>query len=72
MWCAGAPAAAWAQNSPPKPESDCGLTRMCPRDPAAAAHSSAPGWFVALILLVVLAGVLAVVYRVVLARNADG
>jgi len=71
-WCAGAPAAAWAQNSPPKPETDCGVTSMCAHDPAAAAHSTTPSWFVALILLVVLAAVLAVVYRVVVARSADG
>lgn len=64
------PAAAWAQNAPPKPETDCGLTAMCPRDSTVASHGHAPSWVVALILLAVVVTLLAVAYRLIVARVA--
>ncbi len=64
------PAAAWAQNSPPKPESDCGVTAMCPRDSPVGSHGHAPSWVVALVLLAVVVALLAVAYRLVVARLA--
>jgi len=70
-WSCGVPVSAWAQNSPPKPESDCGVTTMCLRDPAVTSHGHAPSWLVALVLLAVVVVVLAVAYRFVVARHAN-
>jgi hypothetical protein len=69
---AGAPATAWAQNSPPKPDSDCGLTSMCPSDHTVVSSGHAASWVVALLMLVVVVAVLTVAYRVIVARHADG
>jgi hypothetical protein len=69
---AGAPVTAWAQNSPPKPESDCGVTSMCPSDRIVAPSGHAASWVVALFLLVVVVAVLTVAYRVIGARHANG
>lgn len=65
------PVTAWAQNSPPKPESDCGVTSMCLRDPVVTSHGHAPSWLVALVLLAVVVIVLAAAYRFVVARHAN-
>ena len=55
-----------AQNSPPKPESDCGVTRMCLTPTAPAHHDQAPLWAVELIIFGVAVVIAVLVYRLLL------
>jgi len=58
------------QNSPPKPESDCGLTRMCVNPVAPAQHDhQAPLWVVELIIFTAAVVAALVVYRLLLIRR---
>lgn len=57
------------QNSPPKPESDCGVTRMCVNPVAPAHHDQAPLWAVELIIFTVAVVVAVLAYRLMLIRR---
>jgi len=58
------------QNSPPKPESDCGLTRMCVNPlPPPHHEQQAPLWAVELIIFLVTVVVALVAYRLMLIRR---
>ena len=58
------------QNSPPKPESDCGLTRMCV-NPVTPVHRDPqmPLWTVELIIFGMAVLVALVIYRLLLVRR---
>jgi hypothetical protein len=62
------PAAA-AQNAPPKPESDCGLTEMC-RRVTNAGETHVSGRVVELLLFAVVVALVALGYRITVARQA--
>ena len=58
------------QNSPPKPESDCGLTRMCVNPVAPVHHDQqAPLWAVELIIFALAVVVALLGYRLLLIRR---
>jgi hypothetical protein len=58
------------QNSPPKPESDCGLTRMCVNPVTPVHHDhQAPLWAVELVIFVLAVLVALVAYRLMLVRR---
>ena len=60
-----------AQNAPPKPATDCGVTAICP-EPTQHVRHQAPLWAVELIMFALLVAVLLLVYRLVLGRrNVD-
>jgi hypothetical protein len=62
------PPVASAQNAPPKPATDCGVTAICPEQTQHVSHQ-APLWAVELIMFALLVVVLLVAYRLVLGRR---
>ena len=60
--------ATWAQNAPPKPSTDCGVTAICPQPTQHVTHP-APLWAVELIMFGLLVVVLLLGYRLVLRRR---
>jgi hypothetical protein len=58
-----------AQNSPPKPESDCGLTRMCLQPVAPAGNDPAPSWVAELVIFAVFVLIAGLAYRLLLTRR---
>jgi hypothetical protein len=63
-----APAAS-AQNAPPKPATDCGVTAMCPGPTQPVGSDQAPLWLVELAMFVGIALLLLLGYRLLLARR---
>ena len=59
----------FAQNSPPKAESDCGVTSMCGTPQPPAVHHGTPLWATELLMFAVLAAVLVLAYRFLLGRG---
>jgi hypothetical protein len=54
---------AFAQNSPPKAESDCGVSSMCTTPTTAVVHHGTPLWAAELVMFVVVVAVLLLAYR---------
>jgi hypothetical protein len=62
---------AFAQNSPPKAESDCGVTSMCGTPQTPVAHHGTPLWATELLMFAVVAAVLVLAYRLLLGRAGE-
>ena len=60
----------WAQNSPPKAESDCGVTSMCSTPTTPAAHHATPMWTAELLMFAAIVAVLLLAYRLLLHRTS--